>query len=92
MFHPDHDFGAPSGGDRLLAELGVRPELVREIAEDARAIRCPDRGADYPAYGFASLFPDPSLAPGLHEDGPPDRCPGQADEPWDPAPLLPPAE
>ena len=37
MFHPDHDFGAPSGGDRLLAELGVRPELVREIAEDARS-------------------------------------------------------
>ena len=74
MFHPDHDFGAPSGGDRLLAELGVRPELVREIAEDARAIRCPDRDADYPAYGFASLFPD--------------RCPGQAVEPWNPASSL----
>ena len=84
MFHPDHDFGAPSGGDRLLAELGVRPELVREIAEDARAIRCPDRGAEYPAYGFASLFPEPPLNHGLHEDAP--------DEPWDPAPSLPPAE
>ena len=92
MFHPDHDFGAPSGGDRLLAELGVRPELAREIAEDARAIRCPDRGANYPAYGFASLFPDSSLpapdvdpgALGLHEAAP--------DEPWDLAPSLPPAE
>jgi len=83
MFHPDHDFGAPSGGDRLLAELGVRPELVREIAEDARAIRCPDRGADYPAYGFASLVPDSSPAPGLHEDGPA--------EPWNPAPSFLPA-
>ncbi len=72
--------GRVSGGDRLLAELGVRPELVREIAEDARAIRCPDRGADYPAHGFASLFPDSSLAPGLHEDGPA--------EPWNPASSL----
>ena len=60
MFHPDHDFGAPSGGDLLLAELGVRPELVREIADDERTIRCPDRGTEYPAYGFASLAPDPA--------------------------------
>ena len=83
MFHPDHDFGAPSGGNRLLAELGVRPELVREIAEDARAIRCPDRGADYPAYGFASLFPEPPPNHGLHEVGP--------DEPRDSVPARRPA-
>ena len=63
MFHPDHDFGAPSGGDLLLAELGVHPELVREIAEDNRAIRCPDHGAACPAYGFASFVPAPSLLP-----------------------------
>ena len=82
MIHPDFRLGAPRGGD-LLAELGVRPELVREVTEDERAIRCPDRGAAYPAYGFASLTPSPSLDHGLHEAGP--------DEPWDPAPARFPA-
>ena len=49
----------------LLAELGVDRRTVREIAEDERAIRCPDRGAVYPEHGFASLYPDPasSLSP-----------------------------
>ncbi len=63
MFHPHFRLGAPSGGD-LLAELGVRPELVREIAEDERAIRCPDRGAVYPEHGFAGPGPGPEQAPG----------------------------
>ena len=83
MFHPHHDFDAPSGGDLLLAELGVRPELVREIVEDDRVIRCSERGADYPAYGFASLSPEPPLHHGLQEAGP--------DDPWDPAPARFPA-
>ncbi len=83
MFHPAFRFGAPSGGD-LLAELGLRPELVREVTEDERAIRCPERGAAYPAYGFASLVPEPVLDRGLHEAAPA--------EPWDPASSLPPAE
>ena len=81
MFHPAFRFGAPSGGD-LLAELGLRPELVREVTEDERAIRCPERGAAYPAYGFASLSPEPAFGHALHE----------ASEPWDPASSLPPPE
>ena len=83
MFHPHFRLGVPRGGD-LLTELGVRPELVREIVDNERAIRCPNRGTAYPAYGFASLSPEPPLDHGLHEAGP--------DEPWDPASSLPPAD
>ena len=78
MFHPDFRLGAPRGGD-LLAELGLRPDLVREVSEDERAIRCPDRGAACPEHGFASLSPERPLDHGLHEAGP--------DEPRDPAPA-----
>ena len=78
MFNPHFRLGAPSGGD-LLTELGVRPELVREVIEDERAIRCPERGADYPEHGFANLDPEPLPHHGLHEAGPA--------EPWDPAPA-----
>ena len=82
MFNPHFRLSAPTGGD-LLTELGVRPELVREVTEDERAIRCPERGADYPEHGFANLAPEPSLDRGLHEAGP--------DEPRDLAsPLSPP--
>ena len=91
MFRPDHDFGAPSGPD-LFAELGIDPAAVREAIEDERAIRCPDRGAVYPAHGFASLSPEPAFGQALHEMAPPDRCPGQAFEPWDPASSLSPAD
>ena len=83
MFNPHFRLGAPTGGD-LLTELGVRPELVREIVDDERAIHCPDRGADYPEHGFASLDPDAPSALGLHEAVP--------DEPWDPASSLSPAD
>ncbi len=83
MFNPAFRFAPPTGGD-LLRELGVDRHTVREIAEDERAIRCPDRGAVYPEYGFASLFPEPALQPGLAEPAP---C-----HPWDPASSLPPAE
>jgi len=82
MFHPDFRLGAPTGGD-LLAELGVRPDLVREVSEDERAIRCPDRGAACPEHGFAGLTPDSPPAHGLQEAGP--------DEPWDAAPARRPA-
>ena len=78
MFHPDFRLGAPSG-DSLLAELGIRPETVDEIAEDERAFHCPDRGADYPAYSFASLSPESPAEHVLREAG--------SDEPWDPAPA-----
>ena len=83
MFNPHFRFGTPAGGD-LLTELGVRPELVREVTEDERAIRCPDRGADYPEHGFASLYPEPALDHALHEAAPA--------EPWDPASSLSPAD
>ena len=82
MFNPHFRFATPTGGD-LLTELGVRPELVREVTEDERAIRCPERGAAFPAYGFASLSPESPTDNGLHEAGP--------DEPWDPASSLSPA-
>ena len=79
MFHPEFRLATPTGGD-LLTELGVRPEIVREVTEDERAIRCPDRGAAFPERSFASLVPEPSLDQGLHEPGP--------DELRDPASSL----
>ena len=83
MFRPDTSLDHPTGSD-LLAELGVDRHTVREIAEHERAIRCPDRGAIYPEYGFASLFPEPAFGHALHEAAPA--------EPWDPASSLPPAD
>ena len=79
MFNPHFRLGAPRGGD-LLTELGIDPLTVSELAEDDRAIRCPDRGAAFPERSFASLFPEPPPDHGLHEVGP--------DEPWDPAQAL----
>ncbi len=78
MFNPHFRFGTPTGGD-LLTELGVRPELVREVTEDERAIRCPDRGAVYPEHRMPSFYPDSLPVLGLHEAGPA--------EPWGPAPA-----
>ena len=70
MFDPDFAFDVPTGSS-LLAEVGIRPEHVREVVEDDRAIRCPDRGAAYPEHRFASLAPEPSPDHGLHEAGGP---------------------
>ncbi len=81
MFRPDHSFNLPTGD--LLAELGIDPLTVREVIDDDRAIRCPDRAAVFPAYGFASLTPEPPVDQGLHEPAP--------DEPWGPAPARRPA-
>ena len=83
MFRPDTSLDLPTGSD-LLAELGVDRRTVREIAEDERAIRCPERGAVYPAHDFASLFPEPPFGHALHEAAPA--------EPLDPASSLSPAE
>ena len=58
MFDPDTSIDLLNGND-LLHELGVDRHTVRELAEDERAIRCPERGAVYPAHGFASLSPEP---------------------------------
>jgi len=88
MFQSDHSPDLPAGS--LLAELGIDPAAVREAIEDAHARRCPERPAVYPARSFAGLVPEPA-AGGLGEAAPPDRCPGQALEPWDPVSALPPA-
>ena len=83
MFRTDTSVDLPTGSD-LLRELGVDRRTVREIAEDERAIRCPERGAVYPAHGFASLCPEPAFRQALHEVAPA--------EPWDPASSHPRAE
>ena len=80
MFHPDTSLDLPIGCD-LLAEIGVDRHTVREIAEDERAIRCPDRGALYPEHGFAGLYPEPPFGMSLQDAAPA--------ESWDPAPSLP---
>ena len=51
-FDPGYDFEPPTGS-ALLAELGVDRRTVREVGEDDRAIRCPDRdlGAARPPRG-----------------------------------------
>ena len=59
MFLASFDFDAPAAGD-LLAELGVRPAAVREVAAEDRALRCPDRGAVFPERRLADLFPVPA--------------------------------
>ena len=82
MFHPDTSLDLPIDSD-LLRDLGVDRYTVREIAEDERAIRCPDRGAVYPEHGFASLYPEPAFEMALQDAAPAD--------PWDPASSLPPA-
>ena len=60
MFRPDTSIDHPTDSD-LLAEIGVDRHTVRELAEDEYTIRCPERGAVFPAYNFASLTPDPEL-------------------------------
>ena len=82
MFHPDTSPDLPIGNE-LLAEIGVDRHTVREIADDEPAIRCPDRGAVYPAHGFAGLYREPAFGMALQDAAPA--------EPWDPASSLPPA-
>ena len=83
MFRPNTSLDLPIGSD-LLAEIGVDRRTVREIADDERAIRCPDRGAVYTEHGFASLYPEPAFGHALHEAAPA--------EPWDPASSLSPSD
>ena len=80
MFHTDYSLDLPTGGN-LLAELGVDRHTVREIVEDERAIRCPERGADYPAYGFASLAPEAPFGHALHEAVPAEPYPATSCRP-----------
>ena len=81
MFLSDHSL--EPGSSSLLAELGIDPLTVREVIDDDRAMRCPDHAAVFPAYGFASLAPEPAFGHALHEAAPA--------EPWDPASSFPPA-
>ena len=82
MFHPEFAFDVPTGSS-LLAEVGIDPSTVREIAEDERAMHCPERNAVYPEHRFANLVPEQPLVQDLHEAGP--------DEPRGPAPARRPA-
>ena len=82
MFLSDHSLDLPTSGS-LLAECGIDPAAVREVIEHDRASRCPERGAEFPAYGFASLAPEPAFGMFLQDAAPA--------EPWDPAASLPPA-
>ena len=66
MFHPDHYDRAPGGGE-LLAELGIRPDVVRELVEDERAIRCPDRDSLLPDRPVAVLDTRTPFEVALHE-------------------------
>ena len=82
MFQSDHSPDLPADSD-LLADLGIDPSTVREIAEDDRAIRCPERPAAYPERSFTRLVPEPAVG-GLGEAAPA--------EPWDPGSPLPPVD
>ena len=62
MFDPDTSLDLLDGSD-LLNEVGIDRHTVREVIDDERMIRCPDRRAAYPAYGFASLSPEPASPP-----------------------------
>ena len=83
MFRRDTSLDFLTGSD-LLAEIGIDCHTVREIAEDERAIRCPDRAAVYPEHGFASLFPEPAFGMALQHAAPA--------ESRDPASSLPPVD
>ena len=61
-FDSGFDSEAPVAGD-LLAQLGVRPAAVREVAAEDRALRCPDRDAVFPERRLADLFPVPASPP-----------------------------
>ena len=56
-FDPGYDFEPPTGS-ALLAEIGVDRHTVREVGEDERAIRCPDRDSVLPDRTLALVFHD----------------------------------
>lgn len=59
MYDFDHDTGTVTGR-QMLTEIGIDPRTIREVIEDDRMIRCPERPAAYPERGFAGLVPDPA--------------------------------
>ena len=65
-FDPDYDFRPPTGA-ALLAEIGVDRHTVREVAEDGRSIRCPDRDTVLPDRPVAVLDDRTPFEQALHE-------------------------
>ena len=65
-FDPGYDFEPPTGS-ALLAELGVDRHTVREVGEDDRAIRCPDRDSVLPDRTLAVLDHRTPFEQALHE-------------------------
>ena len=65
-FDPGYDFEPPTG-PALLAELGVDRHTVREVIEDDRAIRCPDRDSVLPNRTVAVLDDRTPFEQALHE-------------------------
>ena len=65
-FNPGYDFEPPTGS-ALLAEIGVDRHTVREVSEDDRAIRCPDRDSVLPDRPVAVLDDRTPFEQALHE-------------------------
>ncbi len=65
-FDPGYDFEPPTGS-ALLAEIGVDQHTVREVSEDDRAIRCPDRDSVLPNRTVAVLGDRTPFEQALHE-------------------------
>ena len=70
-FDPGYDFEPPTGA-ALLTELGVDRHTVREVAEDDRSIRCPDRDTVLPDPTVAVLDDRTHFEQALHEAALPD--------------------
>ena len=77
-FDPGYDFEPPTGS-ALLAEIGVDRHTVREVSEDDRAIRCPDRDSVLPDRSRRGPRPPHALRAGAARGGapgPPRPVPG----------------
>ena len=70
-FDPGYDFEPPTGS-ALLAEIGVDRHTVREVSEDDRSIRCPDRDTVLPDPTVAVLDHHTPFEQALHEAALPD--------------------
>ena len=66
MFDPYSETGIPSTSE-LLAEIGIDPAVVREVIEDDRAMRCPDRDSVLPGRTVAVLDDRTPFEEALHE-------------------------
>ena len=77
-FDPGYDFEPPTGS-ALLAEIGVDRHTVREVSEDDRRVRCPDRDSVLPDRTVTVLDDRTPFEQALHEAALPDLlCPSPA--------------